>query len=410
MKKPASQKWRLLFSKNFILMLVMLVVIIMTISAWFTVHKTVTANNMTVKALTTDLQIADAKKTYDSNGILLTDGPDDFGPSLNVNGIELTKDCTGTGGVSDSDGKLIVPEFNVTRDYDSVRTHGGKDVNVNVSGSPAMSNLDAENAVRQHPNQDPPEYQYFEKEFYIRSSNPEIYLDSSSFLISFTESNGNVLTNITGSNQNPNPNLAETNPKRSAYGNFNVDGLVGAIRVAIVGEECTAIDEDATNNFAAPNATRNSKIKQLTWLPRPDLKLFIPDTPNDISNWKLLKVPATNNYSNTKHTYYRNNEGNGNVELVEDDNSTLISSSTKVESGVTIPCLGRQANISKFVPDSEQFNENNKIWLIADRSEPNVKEEYYVAKYTLKIWIEGTDEEARRAMDGGQFSLEILFR
>ena len=154
MKTRTKPKRRLFLTKNFITMLVLLVVIIATISAWFTQHKEVTANNMSVKALSTEIDIAPCVKKwndpneswYDSTKEdfeVLTDGPGEFGESIifdfstdeNYDG-KFTKDCTGDGE------NMYVPDFNITNDFDSVRVNGGKDVNTGIAGRDAISQED----------------------------------------------------------------------------------------------------------------------------------------------------------------------------------------------------------------------------------------------------------------------------
>lgn len=397
MKKPASQKWRLLFSKNFILMLVMLVVIIMTISAWFTVHKDVSANTMKVEAESTKIDIAPCVKTYDSNYNVVTDGPGEFGPKLTFSAPDdfgsFTKDCTGDGT------DLIVPDFNVTNDYDNVRRTTGKDVNINVSGKAAVSQEFSRIESLRHPNQDAPEYQYMEFEFYVRSKNETLRLGSESVLMAETELNGNTLSDT----------LPPGSDKRSAYGNFNVDGLVGAMRVALIGEACNGVDQQWAQNTATEgkvsytNVTNKSDpAKQILWYPRPDVRLQIPETAGDITNWSLLTGLSTNSQGTFVNSYYKDN-GNG-LTLISNDTDSKTYVSPGVSSG--IPKLGENRTISDF---SSVNYDRERVELTVDKNHYQTKEQYYLAKYTLRVWIEGTDSEARRAMDGGKFSLKLRF-
>lgn len=397
MKKPASRNWRLLFTKNFILMLVMLVVIIMTISAWFTLHKDVSANTMKVEAESTEIDIAPCIKTYDSSYNVLTDGPGEFGPRLEFSAPDdfgsFTKDCTGDGV------DLIVPDFNVTNDYDNVRRTTGKDVNINVPGKAAVSQEFSRIENLKHPDQDPLEYQYMEFEFYVRSKNETLRLGSESVLKAETEVNGRTLSAA----------LAAGSDKRSAYGDFNVDGLVGSIRVALIGEACNGVtqqwqqDTATTGRVSYTNVTdKSNPAKQILWYPRPDVKLQIPETAGDITNWSLLTGLTSNTYGTFVNSYYMNN-GNGLTEVTNDtDSKTVISPG--VSSG--IPKLGDNKPISDFT--SVNYD-RERVELTVDKNHYQEKEQYYLTKYTLKVWIEGTDSEARRAMDGGKFNLSLKF-
>lgn len=412
MKQMTSRKRRLLLTKNLIMMLVVLVLIIVSVTAWFTVHKQVTANNMSVQALSTNIDIAPCIKTYDNNYNVVTDGPGEFTNSLTfpdnleddekiilTNGnFSLTKDCTGDGLL------LIVPDFNITVDYESVRKTTGKDVNLTTEARAARSQQDSWKEKMLHPDDEVPAYDYIQLEFYVRSKNPDLRLDERSQLLGKVETpeggNGSVFSNP-----------VEGNPKRSAYGNFNVDALVGAMRVSLIAEACNNVtqtwDPLSENNYrlGTTNALhdRSSPVKQLLWVPRPDVQLNIPDTHGDISGWSISQRQQSSWASNT-NTYYQNLNDHLGVELVNDNNAK-----TKISSGVYNgrPCLGSNVNISDF--SSQTDFERHTVQLPVEAGNNENTADYYVTKYTMKIWIEGSDFEARRAMDGGEFSLKLYF-
>lgn len=399
MKHTISRR-RLFFTKNLIMMLVMVVVVIMAISAWFSLSKTVTADGIEVKADSTEIDIAPAIKTYNADRTVKTDGPGEFTDKLIFNGEYIfNKDCTGDGET------LIVPEFNVTKDFKSVKQIG-KEVNLNLDPDNAKSNIDSENYKLLHPDQDAPEYQYIQCEFYVRSKNPVLELDAQSQLLSRTEkNNGSLSTEITDAN----------NSKKSAYGNFNVDGLVGAMRVALIGEGCTYVNQNwttsggvntvITTGDGAPTTIRNSAEKQLLWLPRPDVYLNIPND-DRLDNWTLHTNVASNSdegRESYKHSYYKRKASGSGVELVENDNSPRTKISSGTNSGH--PSLGTNVNISDFTYSDEL----ETLQLVESKASLSDKKDYYVTKYTMKIWIEGTDKEARRAMDGGEFDLKLSF-
>ena len=388
MKTHAKPKRHLFLTKNFILMLVLVVLIIMSISAWFSFNKTVDASNMVVKAVSTQIDIAESIKTYNSNYEVQTDGPGEFVSTLNIDGITLTKDCTGNGM------NLIVPEFNVTKDYESVRKNGGKEVNTNLTPATATSSMASDLEKLRHPDQDAPEYQYFQYEFYVRSTNPDLMLNAGTELVSSTEAGGGSLGTV----------LSTGDPKRSAYGDFNVDGLVGAIRVSLVGQACSSVNQSwSGNNLTSTSAVLNNggPVRQLLWIPRPDIHLDVNQNEGDISNWSLSTGVTSSQYSGEtyRHDYYQQTE-NG-VELVTDNTAVVSSDFTG-----SVPTLGQSVNISNF---SSYSTAPGMIDVTVDKSAPTVKAQYYVTKYTLKVWIEGTDSEARRAMDGGTFNLNLYF-
>ena len=86
-------------------------------------------------------------------------------------------------------------------------------------------------------------------------------------------------------------------------------------------------------------------------------------------------------------------------------NDALANYATIAGSNVV---LGQNINISRNLVHPVQNSE--KSTLVVNSSNKTVSDNYYVTKYTMFIWIEGTDAEARRAMDGGQFDLELNFQ
>ncbi len=392
MKNATSPARRLLLSKNFILMIVMLVVIIVAVSAWFTLNRTVTADNISVTATSTQIQIAK---------VLEGGGPGEFSNYIKFDGpFVFNKDCTGDGE------NLIVPEFNVTKDFDAVRIKGGKEVNENQSGSAAIEFSQA--------TEENPEYHYFQFQFFLRSTSPNVYLDETSVLLSSMEKNdGNDMFT---------PNQTA---KKSDYGNY-ADGLVGAMRVSLLAQACNSVEQTwsssnegmvISNSTAKPNALE----RQLLWDPRPDVHLSIPETPGKITDWSLTRVSDFTYYS---PVYYLNKtEGQG-LNLVSDDPKLKVSNSlgtykVSENKSLTIPYLNGPAPISTFTNNNGyNYNQegheagNGTVKLAPDKEHTSGSDllDYYVTKYTMNVWIEGTDNEARRAMDGGEFYLQLKFK
>lgn len=399
MKKKTSRKRHLFLTKNLILMLVLLALIVMAISAWFTKHAIADASGIKVKAFSSEIDIAESIKTYNSDGTINTDGPGVFKDSITLSARSLTKDCTGDGET------LIVPNFNVTNDYEDVRKYSGKDVNTNASGDLAVSNIQSEREHEANPDRDAPEYQYLQYEFYVRSKNPELLLKPECQLLGKTEKDGRDLF----STQN-------LGAKKSEYGNFNTDAIVGAMRIALIGEGCTSVNQnwqtaEETNTIVSTNTVRGDSVKQLLWVPRPDIKLNIPEYPKgDISNWSISAVTTGDTFSNTYYAYKDAQDHNKGIELITESNpnndATGKTHVSNLRDSQNRPILGKQINVTDFSysrPTIELYSDYQKTL------DDSNKDYYYVTKYTLRIWIEGSDSEARRAMDGGEFYLQLLF-
>lgn len=396
MKKPTSLKRHLFLTKNFILMLVMLVLIIVAISAWFSFHKTVTADNITVKAVSSEVNIANVLPGGEPG----EEGPGEFSDKITFTGTyKFSKDCTGDGE------NLIVPEFNVTKDFEVVRKTTGKEVNENQPGKTAKEYHQA--------TEEDPEFHYYQFQFFIRSKSPDVYLDESSVLLSGTEEDGN--------------NLFSSNPStKSDYGN-NPDGLVGAMRVSLIAQACNSANqtwENGTNGkvIQSASASPNAAERQLLWDPRPDVNLSIPDEPKNITDWSLTQIT---NFTGYAPFYYKNNaNGTGLDKIIDEDDEKLKVSNqmgTCTAGGRThnVPYLNGSVQISTFTGTNGYNyntqgaeNGNGLVSLAPDSNHTSSAdlEQYYVTKYTMNVWIEGTDHEARRAMDGGKFSMILHFR
>lgn len=407
MKIKASRLRYLFFSKNFIMMLVALVVIIVAVSAWFVGRVDAEAQGISVRTSNSGIDIAPCVKTYNSDYTeVLTDGPGEFKNGLrfpddltddqkNFLGgkLSLSKDCTGDGMA------LIVPDFNVTNDYERVRETTGKEVNPNIIGNEAVSQEQARIKKLQNPEKDTVEYQYLQFEFYVRSKESKLYLRADSQLLAETESNGSIFTEITD----------KDNPKKSAYGNFNVDGLVGAMRVSFVAEACNAVNqnwipENDTSRLNYTNTVRSPSVRQLLWVPRPDVKLNISTEKGNITDWSLSKQARGDAYQNAYYSYYKNKEDKSGLQLISNDTDSKAVVSPYVETGH--PSLGDNINISDF-SSLQDFERETVTLPIKDNN--SLTDTYYLTKITMNIWIEGTDSEARRAMDGGKFNLILTF-
>lgn len=419
----AGRNRRFLLTKNLILMLVMIVLIILASMSWFTLVRTVRADNIVVKAISSEVDIAPSLKTYNSSNQLLTDGPGEFGSELSFNGpYTFTKDCTGDGS------NLIVPEFNVTKDPVTVK-QVGKEVNTNLNPgnahsdfSRSLAKVTADNVnlgsfglltsqdIKDRAGDDISEYQYIEEDFYVRSKNKDLLLTGDSQLLSATEVDGHNLSEVSYTKSGVSYN------KKSAYGNFNYDGLVGGIRVALIGKGATSVNQtwnnvSGTNTVTATSANfghdenNKSEVKQILWLPRPDVMLNVSGG-EDVTNWSLSTgLSSGDSYTNT---YYRKKANETGVELVSND----TDAKTKVSSGTYEghKSLGNNVNISDFSSYENTGGSAVRVSnLVKDKTNLSDVRSYYVTKYTLKVWIEGTDAEARRAMDGGSFNLTLKF-
>ena len=425
--KTGVSNRRLLITKNSIMMLVMLVIIFLAIFAWYFINKNVSATGISVKAAQPDeVQIAITENGADTGifgNYVTTNNTTSFvaghwSDSATFDGpFQFSNDVT-------SDGLTFInPGFSSTEDNDDAKADArtnGKIVNLNAIPTVAKSNLYTFSQSEIDSGAKP---EYYSVPFYLRSKNSDLYVKPSAYLAMGVETtSGEVMT-------------GSSSTRKSAYGNFTSDALVAAMRVSLTGGPISEIN-DSTHTATNPSKYESSFV----WVPRPDLFLTIPSGTSE-DDWTLLTgVTKTTQGSNSadsttyksgftrlgtavdpgttfKHNYYTyryvdpeaaSPVVNG-VSYVEDpstDNTyTPLGGSEELPSNAyksdvtktttltngTVPTLGEGKKISEF------------------STTPTKIGDYYYYKYYINLWIEGTDTEARRAMDTGKFSLYIEF-
>lgn len=396
MENNTSRDRRLLITKNSILMLVMLVIIFLAIFAWYFINRNVAATGINIKAADAgEVQIAITNEGVD-NGV--------FGNYVTNNNTRTfvagrwSDSATFSGPFSfsndvTSDGlEFIIPAFSSTEDNISAKADArtnGKIVNVNgvpKTGSEVKTNL---STLDEGETPD-----YVKIPFYLRSRTPNISVRGGAYLAMEAETSASG-TAIIG----------QTSVRKSTYGNFTSDALVASMRVSLTGGPVSTISGNTATNPSSYEST-------FVWVPRPDLFLNIPAGTSE-DDW-TLQTGVTKTTSLTrigesyptgstfKHSYYTPRyDSNDNVigvsQVTNDttDNSAIAYKSdvtkTKTLTNGSVPTLGAGKQITGF------------------SATPTKIGDYYYYKYYLNLWIEGTDSEARRAMDTGRFSLHIEF-
>ncbi len=428
MANNAGPSRRFIISKNLIMMLVVLVAGLLAVWSWFTVNKVVTANNISVRSAFPN-EIGLAEVNYDENGN--DRGPKTFSGKLEFNtDVTLTKDCTGDGE------SLIVPSFSIIKDKDTA-TKKGREVSIGGAWEDALSQTEVEKIRNVNPDfaEEP---RYIEYEFYARSQTKDVTLASTSYL--------------SASNEHLNDSEIPAG-KKSSYGNFSSDSIVGAVRVALLAQGAY-VEQDYPNGDATTktlefhNEAGNVSYKRhLTclWLPRPDIKMNVSNTgktndwtlerdikyagqtplaptdshDNDITYFHTYykpagagtpKSPAYEAKWKTNSTQYQINKNEGVVvqkKTAGTDEHFVVTTKESVKSD-TYPVLGTDFKASSVGASESDYLRTSR--LRQDAGNPDSETNYYVYKYTLRIWLEGEDLESRRAMDGGQFNLHLEFK
>ena len=232
-----------------------------------------------------------------------------------------------------------------------------------------------------------PNVQYVNFDLFFRSKvrDVSIKLGDGSYAIGACELNTGTKTDA-GRGSLTNSSLANSTYgyNQSTYGSFSKDAIVGAVRVAFVPYLIGSNQVTSSNLYSnTPEYLDSNSSNTTLWLPRPDFHANANDT---TTGWTLSAATYPASYSNADatHTYY-----NIFKNLSDSD-----------------PNFHKVVNYSGTVTPSVLANESQEFTSISSTLRIG---EYYYTKVNVRIWIEGTDIESRRAFSGGRFAVNFKF-
>ena len=420
-------------TKNLIMMLVLLVVILIAIFAWYTDQYAATAESTSISASAADnVELAVPEKvTVTEDGV---EKQKDSFPKSNdswkskiefkTSGYlkDLVKDVTSNGE------QFVIPNFEAAKGLGEGRKVITDDVwTKGLSSKEALTNTKVN---------DDDQYNYISLDFYVRSKSKNINVTADSFLAAGSE------LGYDGTNADPNKAKLLTGEdiyRCSSYGAakgksgaFSADAIVGALRVSLIGAPVDGISTDDSTGITTETTFdggtwANKSALKFVWLPRPDIFLQTDDNSN---NWKLytgIKPSDTIAEKTYCHNFYTGNVITGNVKkgltagaycdpavksiAGATNNSGIfkvsnINDNTELDGKGKYPTLGQSAKVASDAPETSKA-----IQFTAGTEQGDNRETtgYYVYKFTLNLWAEGEDAEARRSMSNGAFSLELDF-
>lgn len=363
MMKKQSLDRRMMISKNSILMLVLLVIVFIAVWAWFAGNTEVAQASglsaSTKTPSTLELALPNEDGSYPEEDSAYSSSID-FDKQISIIRTMVT-DVT-------SDGlHFIIPT--------TTQESGVRIVEKDQAWDKAVANQD-----------------YISIPFYVRSQNQNIYVSGSSKLDATLQDDSGKIVNesdVTGLSRN---------------------GIVGAMRVSIV---------DMTNAINTENYQPADRDLKFFWVPRPDLYL---STPTD-NNWALItKVKEDTELKGAtagdtyKHYYWairqkdeiNSSRGTGVDELsYPTKNKTedwfWVSDYPNEDINQT-PTLGTNRQIG----NGQIYDSSASNYVDMEKVTMNGTD-YYVYKFVMNVWVEGTDAEARRALNNGEFKLDIKF-
>lgn len=178
---------------------------------------------------------------------------------------------------------------------------------------------------------------------------------------------------------------------KSNYGNFSKDAVVGAVRVAFTNYDYSAELDNMPGNLEeyqvnSPQFLHNES--EFIWLPRSDLHVNTNDT---MTGW-TLNINDSAQAVDQQHKFY-------NIFKCQPAKSDGYPSTDTAHYHVE-ELYDSSKTVTKDDLDAESQSFSNLSMHFG---------EYYYTKVNVRIWIEGTDNESRRATSGGQYEVNFEF-
>ena len=238
-----------------------------------------------------------------------------------------------------------------------------------------------------------PNEQYISFDLIIRSSSPNlsVKLDSGSMVLGGVEGNSKNASALI-------VNTATDSNRKSTYGNFSEDAVVGAVRLAFVDYPVSVLS-NKTNIFEKLDTVNGTP--NFIWIPRSDI--FLKANTNSTSNWVLYKE-GDSEWNNSSYKAVRP----GGSSSDPDDMFTYQELSRKhYYYGIyeTTPYSGGNQNYKLFDSDKTVYDLSTAKEIVDVNIPGGEGDSYFYGKCRVNIWIDGCDAEARRAIDKGQFKV-----
>lgn len=353
-----------LMIKLVILLLALIVMVFVATFTWFMdAEAPAKASGLSVSAKgETEFDIAIGFSTSQTNGNYTVS---EYSKSLDLTDLEVfTGDRSDPEQVND---KTYYDHYNIFYDFSplDVTGNGVTLVRPNLINKNSQIDPNSKSYGDVDPNQD-----YISFDMILRANEAcTLYLDTGSKALGAIEAQGGTLHN--GSDINPTTD-------------YSVDAIVGALRVAF-----TDYAQYTDTNLTAtePNAL---------WIPRSDFRYaelnnigyLYHGIDSDANMDAGYQIPGVDDVlMNTyKHHYYKYN-------------------------------LKKNADGETVVDSAEYTDYNNAYTIVEEDIEQYKKavctidedggDDYYYGKVKVNIWLEGCDSEARRALKGGEFIINL---
>lgn len=154
---------------------------------------------------------------------------------------------------------------------------------------------------------------------------------------------------------------------KSTFGDFSKDYVVGGIRVSAMAKDAAITDDPI-----------------FVWIPEPNVQLIV-DTTGETKTYSINTESVT---GQDTHTYVSSINNNATPKYTTEP----YTDENKVISGQIAPSKGESKGTEREIVSLEKNNLTG----------------YYEGSAKFYVWLEGCDTEARRALVGGKFRLQLL--
>lgn len=268
--------------------------------------------------------------------------------------------------------------------------------------------------------------QYISFDLYVRSKSSDMHvsLDTQSYLTGACEVDDVPIVTLTdeiadgdvivGRDTHNGANLKEnTTYRKSTYGNFSEDSVVGAVRIAFT--QYKQYENNLASYFTCPEKklTYDAGDYQLDastlklWIPRPDL--YLQDKPVESTDPWVLVTKADDNdafqdnvtfYDNVMRTVYTGSSS-GTISYENAAKLHKFYDDTKIAQFTAGQAASRFSSVNAITDLATQ--DTSIVRLDSNMTATVGSDSVYYGKCRVNLWIEGCDAEARRAIDGGSF-------
>lgn len=377
-----------LLAKGLMVLLSLLILIFAFTYSWFTVPEEInTASGISAKTLTgSDFEYAIGFNTSQTFGeYLVTDFTSDSMQNLDVEHLNVP-------------GKNF--DYNLLYDYSPIDITGDG-VNL-IRPSMEYGNWEINKGTNDYSTAEP-NTQYISFDIIVRSKSPAtLSLGPESYAVGAAESvtSGNVTTDYPDGTRL----LGASAPRQSDYGTFSKDAIVGAVRVAFIDFDNEQEDLTADDLLEGSLDNKLSNTPSLLWVPRPDLYLNNNGHDEDVTGWSLNTGVAngatfelqSKGLEDSSYSTYRHQQYN----IFNNSDNHIV---TNTNDYVHVSQLDSSDNSYRF----KDTVELTKLAYPKTVRENNEDVTYYYGKVRVRVWIEGTDSESRRALSGGKFKFSF---